>query len=112
MSTNSVDISISNTVVRNDKYNEKGIILNVYMKRLCNDKSLYEVEESNSDSRNASFINELNVLRRKHFNKPSIAYLNINFLRNELEFLVDIVRRNVDILLISKTKLNKSFPTK
>lgn len=32
-------------------------------------------------------------------------------MRNEFGFLFDIVRRYVDILLISETKLDESFPT-
>ena len=37
--------------------------------------------------------------------------MNINTLRNKFEYLFEIVRGNVNILLISKTKLDKSFPT-
>ena len=61
-----------------------------------NDKYLSEVEESKSDSHNASFNHELmNLvlmnLRRKHFNKLIVAHLNINSLRNISEFLVKVV---------------------
>ena len=72
--------------------------------------SLFEIAKSNSHFHNASFSNELIVLHRKLFSKSIIAYVNINSLRNEFEFLVDIVRIYVDILLISETKLNKGFP--
>ena len=72
--------------------------------------SIFEIAKSNSHFHNASFSNELIVLHRKLFSKSIIAYVNINSLRNEFEFLVDIVRIYVDILLISETKLNKGFP--
>ena len=35
----------------------------------------------------------------------------MNSLRNKYEFLVEIVKGNVDISLISKTILDKNFPT-
>ena len=38
------------------------------------------------------------------------VYLNSNFLRNKFEFLVEYVRDRVDILMILKTKIDKSFP--
>ena len=62
------------------------------------------------DTHNASFNNDLSVLLRKCFNKLVIVRLNINFLWNKFEFLVDIVGDNVDILFTSETKLDESFP--
>ena len=38
------------------------------------------------------------------------AKLNINSLRNKLDALVDQIKGNVDILVISETKLDESFP--
>ena len=40
-----------------------------------------------------------------------IAQLNINSLRNKFDLLVQILRNNLDILLISETKIDSSFPT-
>ena len=39
-----------------------------------------------------------------------IGHLNINSLRNKFEMLIDIVKGTVDILVISETKLDASFP--
>ena len=39
------------------------------------------------------------------------AHLNINSLRNKIDYLVEQVIGNIDILMISKTKLDISFPT-
>ena len=43
-------------------------------------------------------------------NKLVIGHLNINSIRYKFECLCDIVANNIDILLISETKLNDSFP--
>ena len=39
------------------------------------------------------------------------AQLNINSLRNKFESLINIINNNIDILMISETKLDPSFPT-
>ena len=47
----------------------------------------------------------------KNFNKLIIARLNINFLQNKFEFLISLIKDNIDVLMISETKLDQSFPT-
>ena len=49
-------------------------------------------------------------MRIKHVNKLIFAHLNINSLRNKFEFLVEFARGKVDILMISETKIDESFP--
>ena len=44
-------------------------------------------------------------------NCPVIAQLNINSIRNKFQFLKKEVCANFDILLISETKLDGSFPS-
>ena len=39
------------------------------------------------------------------------AHLNINSLRNKFDLLTDQIKGNVDVLVISETKLDDSFPT-
>ena len=46
----------------------------------------------------------------KHVNKLIIAHLNINSLRNKFEFLEELIRGKVDILMISEIKIDESFP--
>ena len=50
------------------------------------------------------------TLRKENLNKLIIAYLNINSLRNKLEFLKEQIQDNIDILMISETKIDASFP--
>ena len=54
---------------------------------------------------------ELRYLRVKNLNKLIIGHLNINFLRNKFELLAHQIKDNVDILMISETKFDESFPT-
>ena len=52
----------------------------------------------------------LNMLKSKNVDRPVIAHLNINFLEPKFEGLKSLIKDNVDILLISETKLDPSFP--
>ena len=54
---------------------------------------------------------DLKALRLKNFNKLIIAHENINSLKNKFEFLISLIKDNIDILMISEIKLDSSFPT-
>ena len=47
----------------------------------------------------------------KNPNRLIIAQLNINSLRNKFDSLVRMLHNNLDILLISETKIDSSFST-
>ena len=53
---------------------------------------------------------KMGTLARNGFKKSIIAYLNINSIRNNFDFLVDKIEKNVDIKMISETKLDNTFP--
>ena len=44
-------------------------------------------------------------------NRITIAQININSLRNKFSVLCEAVRGNIDILLVTETKLDSSFPS-
>ena len=50
-------------------------------------------------------------IRSKNPNRLIIAQLNIDSLRHKFDSLVEILHSNVDITLISETKIDSSFPT-
>ena len=52
----------------------------------------------------------LKGLKEKHRDRPVIAHININFLDPKFEPLQEIIKNNVDILLVSETKIDDSFP--
>ena len=49
--------------------------------------------------------------RQKHSNRLVIAQLNINSIRNKFTSLSNMIKDNIDILLISESKIDSSFPT-
>ena len=50
-------------------------------------------------------------IRRKNINSLIFAQLNINSLRNNFESLQHIINKNINVLLISVTKIDSSFPS-
>ena len=53
----------------------------------------------------------LNDARQKNINQPIIGQLNINSIRNKFHFLESEASKHLDILLISETKIDESFPS-
>ena len=53
---------------------------------------------------------ELRNLRLKNPNRLICAHLNKNSVRSKFELLINIIKDNIDILMISETKLDSSFP--
>ena len=53
----------------------------------------------------------LQNLKAKNCDRPRIAQLNINFLDPKFDPLQDIIKDNIDILLISETELDDTFPS-
>ena len=56
------------------------------------------------------FGNKLKPLLTSNLHRIVIAHININSIRNKFEVLLNGVRGNVDILIISETKIDDSFP--
>ena len=52
----------------------------------------------------------LQTIRKDNLNKLIFAHLNINSIRNKFDSLADIIKDNIDILMISETKKDDSFP--
>ena len=94
----------------NDMINQ-AVIDKVMDKNLC--KKHQESEESKS--REVCYSSEdfsplLRKIYRKNMNRIKIAQLNINFIRNKLDLFVPAVVRSVNILSITETKIETSFP--
>ena len=53
---------------------------------------------------------DLIALRNKNLNKLIIAHFNVDSLRNKFELLKEQIQDNIDILMISETKIDASFP--
>ena len=70
-----------------------------------------ELSENRIDESYCSDLNSLWNLRQKNIQRPIIGQLNINSVRNKFGFLCSEISQNLDILLLSETKLDSSFPT-
>ena len=53
----------------------------------------------------------LKNLHVKYYNKTIMRHLNINSIRNRSELLSLLIGDKIDILMITETKLNETFPT-
>ena len=51
-----------------------------------------------------------NDVHKNNPNRIIIAHLNINSIRNKFEMLKEVTGNKIDILLISETKLDDTFP--
>ena len=53
---------------------------------------------------NSPYADNLKFIRKDNLDKLIIVHLNINSIRNTFDFLVDKIKGNVDIMMISETK--------
>ena len=52
----------------------------------------------------------MNDIRKQNPDRLIISHLNVNPLRKKFEFLVSLVKDNIDILMLSEKKLDSSLP--
>ena len=102
----------SSRVLSNNYVNERS---NVLHWRIDGGKSNADVEECNfKDDLTPKKQDEWNItlksIRRDNVNKPIFAYLNIKFIRYKSKFLAMQAKGKIDILMISETKIDESFP--
>ena len=75
-------------------------------------KSVEHISElSESNAGDVVVFESLQDVRIKNLNRIVLAHLNINSLRNKFDLFKDQIKGNVDVLVISETKLDDSFPT-
>ena len=82
------------------------------------DKALFLLSQYNYNDHNIKDdlvdidpVKALDKIHQKHSNRLVIAQLNINSLRNKFASLSTMIKDYVDLLLISETKIDSSFPT-
>ena len=71
----------------------------------ANNESLINVGDSFTDAGKT-----LKDLKINNINRLTIGHININSLRKKFDSLKEIIKGNLDILIISETKLDTSFP--
>ena len=76
----------------------------------------YDVEPGNNcqsetpAKADSNICSTLRNIRKNNSNKIVIAHRNINTIKNKIDLLADIIKGNVDILMISESKLDNTFP--
>ena len=92
---------------------------NIYEKRipaerLCSRDSLKETLDARSPlegpCENSTSPDDLKQIKIKNINRVTIGQININSVRNKFDFLSHLISGYIDILLITETKLDISFP--
>ena len=62
------------------------------------------------DSHEKYALHTLRELRLKNPKKVTLGHLNINSIPNKFDGIMEMVKNNLDIFLISETKIDESFP--
>ena len=62
------------------------------------------LEKAKSDTNST-----LQTIRKSNLNKLIFPHLNINSIRNKFDSLADVIKDNIDILMISECKVDNSF---
>ena len=75
----------------------------------CESISAKSILNTNASDEENIENNVLKNLRLKSPNKVIIGHININSLRNKFELLTEMVQDKINLLMISKTKLDSSF---
>ena len=73
--------------------------------------SFYPSILSNLGDENYDPLNELRQLKGKNADRPVIAHLNINSIAPKFDGLQSLVKDNLDLLLVSETKVDDSYPS-
>ena len=71
---------------------------------------VYDSDESRDAESATDCKKFLKSLRTSNPDKLAFAHLNINSIRNKFEMLSDQIKGNIDVLLVSETKIDDSFP--
>ena len=78
------------------------IFLNLEQVYICNNNI--------ADPTEICVVDQLREIRLKNPKKVTLGHLNINSIPNKFESIMEIVANNLDIFLISETKIDDSFP--
>ena len=69
-----------------------------------------DINVENSNNVNCNLSSSLKNLKIKNSNRLVFGNLNINTINNKFEQLKHIIKNSVDVLVVTETKLDSSFP--
>ena len=100
---------IPNSSTKNISIEEHKSIHDVSLKHRLNISSSSSMIDNSTD-KDTDFLTILGKLRLKNVNRIIFAHININSIRNKFHLLTSDINNKIDILMISETKLDNSFP--
>ena len=65
-----------------------------------------------SKSVNSVSVGSIRDVRKRNLKRIILGHLNINSIKNKFDFLVDKIKGSHDIMVISETRLDESFPNR
>ena len=74
------------------------------------DISIVSTSDESVDCDSDNFVNSIKDLRLRNVNRVLIGNININSIPNKFSQLKELILKYVDILVITETKLDDSFP--
>ena len=74
-------------------------------------RNIFIKEPSVSENESKHFKEVFSSFHRNNLNGIILAQLNINFLRSKFDLLFDVMAGNVDVFMISETKIHETFPS-
>ena len=107
-------LSAGAPIFRPNRYRPIPCRIDVFRKTVKSHKSTQIGENINdilNESSDSSGIDTLKDIRTKNQDRVIIGHLNVNSIRNKIEFLSNLVQGNIDIFLVSETKIDDSFTT-
>ena len=111
------DTSCSSSTITDHNYSSDVSITNLFASPACTvDTSNNSVDEGTDDGEldyceQDDTNTALRNIRLQNRNGLLIAYLNINSIRNKIDFLRPMISEAIDILVIAETKIDHTFPT-
>ena len=78
-------------------------------------RSQASLQEANNQSENSNRSNVTESSRSLRLENPNpimIGQLNISSIRNKFEMLTSLITNEIDVLLLSETKMEENFPQK
>ena len=81
----------------------------------ANLRSQASLQEANNQSENSNRSNVTESSRSLRLENPNpimIGQLNISSIRNKFEMLTFLITNEIDVLLLSETKMEENFPQK
>ena len=107
-SLNSNYIVSSKSFTKDEIISTKNLSITDVTKKSVTSKPLNNSKSLLSDQKNLGSI--LHKVRVENLSRIIFGQININSIRNKFDLLMNIIKNEIDILMISETKIDNSFP--